>query len=183
MEEMLGNIPGARQIFERLKSYMLPNHQGWFSYIQFELRTEELRWLLRFMKEWLMNFDKDGVDYDVAVELVVALSEFEEQCKDIERAHCVYKLYGDKEKIDDAILNKRRVQYEDETRRDPLNYDSWFSYIQMEEKASLENMERIRNLYQGGSRLESLGSLVRSTGILSLADFLFSSILTNGWCR
>ena len=33
MEEMLGNVPGARQIYERWMSFE-PDHHGWMSYIK-----------------------------------------------------------------------------------------------------------------------------------------------------
>ncbi len=33
MEEMLGNVPGARQIFERWMAFE-PDHHGWMAYIK-----------------------------------------------------------------------------------------------------------------------------------------------------
>jgi crooked neck len=56
------------------------------------------------------------------------------------------KQYGDKEGIEDAIVGKRRFQYEDEVRKNPLNYDAWFDYIRLEE--SVGNKERIREVYE-----------------------------------
>lgn len=41
MEEMLGNVPGARQVFERWMKWE-PDSQGWASYINFETRHEEI---------------------------------------------------------------------------------------------------------------------------------------------
>ena len=86
----------------------------------------------------------------------MAFAEFEEQCKEPERARFIYKFsldhiptwraddlykkfvafekqYGGKEEIEDAIAGKRRFQYEDEVRKNPLNYDSWFDYVRLEE--------------------------------------------------
>nr|VDD50485.1 unnamed protein product [Brassica oleracea] len=40
MEEMLGNIAGARQIFERWMNWS-PDQQGWLSFAKFELRYNE----------------------------------------------------------------------------------------------------------------------------------------------
>jgi crooked neck len=37
MEEMLGNVPGARQIFERWMSFE-PDHHGWMAYIKARAR-------------------------------------------------------------------------------------------------------------------------------------------------
>ena len=38
---MLGNIPGARQVFERWMEWE-PEEQAWFSYIKMELRYKEV---------------------------------------------------------------------------------------------------------------------------------------------
>ncbi|GAB4834530.1 Crooked neck-like protein 1 [Ancistrocladus abbreviatus] len=104
-----------------------------------------------------------------AEQLFVAFAEFEEQCKEMERARCIYKFaldhisegraeelykkfvafekqYGDKKGIEDAIVWKRRFQYEDEVRRNPLNYDLWFDHIRLEE--SVGNKERMREIYE-----------------------------------
>ncbi len=41
MEEMLGNVPGARQIFERWMSFE-PDHHGWMAYIKVVIHIVEL---------------------------------------------------------------------------------------------------------------------------------------------
>ena len=41
MEEMLGNVPGARQIYERWMSFE-PDHHGWISYIKVALALPSL---------------------------------------------------------------------------------------------------------------------------------------------
>ncbi|XP_047320632.1 crooked neck-like protein 1 [Impatiens glandulifera] len=57
------------------------------------------------------------------------------------------KQYGDKDGIEDAIVaKKRRFQYEDEVRKNPMKYDTWFDYIKLEESAG--NKDRIREVYQ-----------------------------------
>ncbi|MFQ6632829.1 hypothetical protein Gotur_011246 [Gossypium turneri] len=81
-------------------------------------------------------------DEEDAEQLFVAFAEFEERCKETERA----RQYGDKEGIEDAIVGKRRFQYEDEVRKNPLNYDAWFDYIRLEENVG--NKGRIREVYE-----------------------------------
>ena len=54
------------------------------------------------------------------------------------------KQHGDKEGIADAIAGNRRFQYEDEVRKNPLNYDSWFDYVMLEE--TVGNKDRIREI-------------------------------------
>ena len=41
MEEMIGNVAGARQVFERWIQWE-PEEQAWLSYIKMELRYKEL---------------------------------------------------------------------------------------------------------------------------------------------
>ncbi|KNA17989.1 hypothetical protein SOVF_074890 [Spinacia oleracea] len=197
MEEMLGNVAGARQIFERWMQWH-PDHQGWRSYIKFELRYNEIdrarqiyerlvqchpkadAWI-RYAKFELKNgeiarsrncyeraVDKLADDEE-AEQLFVAFAEFEERCKETERARCIYKIaldhipkgraeevykkfvafekqYGHKEGINDAIVGRRRFQYEDEVRKNSLNYDIWFDYIRLEESVGVK--DKVRDLYE-----------------------------------
>ena len=43
------------------------------------------------------------------------------------------KLYGDKEWIEDGVVGKRRFEYEDEVRKNYLNYNAGFDYMRLEE--------------------------------------------------
>ncbi|KAK4734638.1 hypothetical protein R3W88_008899 [Solanum pinnatisectum] len=117
MEEMLGNVTGARGIFER----WMPDQQGWLSYIKFELRYNEIErareifhrfvqchpkvsaWI-RFAKFEMKNgeigrarscyeraLEKLADDDDEAEQLFVAFAEFEDKCRETDRARCIYK--------------------------------------------------------------------------------------------
>lgn len=196
MEEMIGNVARAREIFRRWMDWM-PGQQGWIGFIEFELRYNEVdharaiferfvqchpkadAWI-RYAKFEMKNGDLarvrdvyqtavDMLDNDKEAEqLFLAFAEFEEGCKEIERARSIYKLgrdripkgmaaalyrmfeefeerYGDRQGIEDAIVNKARFKYEQEVRKDPLDYDAWFGYIRLEENAG--NKEKIRRVY------------------------------------
>ncbi|KAL3827898.1 hypothetical protein ACJIZ3_016700 [Penstemon smallii] len=200
MEEMLGNVDVARQIFERWMGWV-PDRIDWLSYIKFELRYNEVErarviferfvdyhpdvssWI-RFAKFEMKNGDivRARSCYDRAViklkddeeaeELFMAYAEFEEKCKETERARRIYKLaldcipkgkaeelykkfvafekqYGDKEGVEDAIVGKKRFEYEDEVRKNPYNYDAWFDYIRLEEEESGTggDIRKIEELY------------------------------------
>ncbi|KAA8521213.1 hypothetical protein F0562_011880 [Nyssa sinensis] len=197
MEEMLGNVAGARQIFERWMNWH-PDERCWLTYIKFELLYNEVgraRLIFeRFLQDYLTvtawiryaKFEMKNGEiarsrncYERAVDLLaaddnfeqllVAFAEFEERCKETERARCIYKFtldhipkgcadnlyrkfvsfekqYGDKEGIEHAIVGKRRFQYEEEIKKNPLNYDSWFDYVRLEE--TVGNKERIRVVYE-----------------------------------
>ncbi|CAB62633.1 crooked neck-like protein [Arabidopsis thaliana] len=198
MEEILGNIDGARKIFERWMDWS-PDQQAWLCFIKFELRYNEIersrsiyeRFVLchpkassfiRYAKFEMKNSQVSlaRIVYERAIEMLkdveeeaemifVAFAEFEELCKEVERARFLYKYaldhipkgraedlykkfvafekqYGNKEGIDDAIVGRRKLQYEGEVRKNPLNYDSWFDYISLEE--TLGDKDRIREVYE-----------------------------------
>nr|CAD1834475.1 unnamed protein product [Ananas comosus var. bracteatus] len=175
MEEMLRNVAAARQLFERWMQWR-PDAQGWLSYVKFELRYGEtdhafIRYA-EFETKW-GGVARARAIHERAADL---LSEDDEEAeklfvafKEVERARCIYKYaldcipkeraedlyrkfvsfenrYGDPDGIEDAIVRKRRCQYEEEVRRNSLNYDSWFDYIRLEE--SVGNKDVIRKVYE-----------------------------------
>ncbi|XP_010465138.1 PREDICTED: crooked neck-like protein 1 [Camelina sativa] len=198
MEEKLGNIVGAREIFERWMNWS-PDQKAWLCFTKFEVRYGEIyrarsiyqRFVLchpnvsaytRYAKfemklgqvelaRKVFECAEKELAYDdeEAEILFVEFAEFEERCKEVERARLIYKFaldripkeraetlyskfvafekrYGDKEGIEDAIVSKTKIQYEDELRKNPLNYDLWFDYIGLEE--TLKNKDRIREIYE-----------------------------------
>lgn len=56
------------------------------------------------------------------------------------------KQYGDTEGIENVVVGKRRVQYEEEIESNPTNYDVWFDYVKLEE--SVGEVDRIREVYE-----------------------------------
>eukprot|EP00854_Cymbomonas_tetramitiformis_P012629 gene12629-14928_t len=197
MEEMLGNVAGARQIFERWMQWE-PDHTGWASYIKMELRYNEVERARGIyeryveihpsVKAWVRyaKFEAKANSrprarqcYERAVEalgedgqteeLYIKFAEFEEHCKEFERARAIFKFaldnipkaqatdlyrrfvtfekqHGDREGIEDVIVSKRRFQYEDEVKKNPLNYDTWFDYVRLEETHG--EASRVREVYE-----------------------------------
>ncbi|XP_063774242.1 crooked neck-like protein 1 isoform X2 [Pseudophryne corroboree] len=119
MEELLGNVAGTRQVFERWMEWQ-PEEQAWHSYINFELRYKEVdrarsiyeRFVIVHpdVKNWIKYArfeDKHGYIaharkvYERAVEfygedhmdenLYVAFAKFEEKQKESERVRVIYK--------------------------------------------------------------------------------------------
>ncbi|XP_034059080.1 crooked neck-like protein 1 [Gymnodraco acuticeps] len=119
MEEMLGNVAGCRQAFERWMEWE-PDEQAWHSFINFELRYKEVdkgrsiyeRFVLVHpeVKNWIKyarfeekhgyiahsrkvyerSVDFFGEDY-VNEHLFVAFAKFEEAQKEFERVRVIYK--------------------------------------------------------------------------------------------
>ncbi|KAK1554660.1 hypothetical protein Q3G72_015447 [Acer saccharum] len=157
-------IDFARQIFALFVQYH-PKVSVWIRYAKFEMKNGEMG---RSRNVYERAVDELADDKE-AEQLLVAFAEFEERCKESECARYIYKFaldhipkgraedlyhkfvgfekqYGDRERIEDAIVGKSRFQYEDEVRKNPLNYDTWFDYIRLEE--SLGNNDRIREVYE-----------------------------------
>ncbi|KAL5554905.1 hypothetical protein UlMin_037141 [Ulmus minor] len=163
--EILENVAGARQIFKRWMNWM-PDQQGWFSYIKFELQYNKIDWTRAIFERffqchpnvgawiWFAKFElKNG-------EVGRARTVYERAAEKLaERARCIYKFalehipkgmaedlyrkfvalekqYGDKEGIEDAIVGKKS----------PFSYDTWFNYIRLKE--SMGNTERIREVFE-----------------------------------
>ena len=134
-EEKLGNRANAREVYER-------------SLVELHIqeRTESL----------LMNF-----------------ARFEERCKEIERARVIFqyaldqaksegsdervaelnqefiafeKRHGSRQDIEEAVLSRRRKQYESQIASDKYNYDVWFDYARLEEENG--DFEKARDVYE-----------------------------------
>lgn len=119
MEEMLENVAGARQVFERWMEWQ-PEEQAWQTYINFELRYKELdrarKIYERFVmvhpevKNWIKYarfeeahgfYNSARTIYERAVEffgddnmderLFIAFAKFEENQREHERARVIYK--------------------------------------------------------------------------------------------
>ncbi|KAL9257028.1 Crooked neck-like protein [Drosera capensis] len=163
-EVRYNEVERARGIYERFVMCH-PKVTVWIKFAKFEMRNGEVA---RAWNCYERAVDKLGDDEE-AEQLFVAFAEFEERCKEMERARCIYKFaldhipkgraeelykkfvafekqYGDREGIEDAVIGNRRFQYEDEVRKNPLNYDTWFDYIMLEESAG--NKERIREVHE-----------------------------------
>lgn len=157
-------VDRARAIFERFVQCH-PKVSAWIRFAKFEMKNGEVS---RARNCYERAVDKLADDEE-AEQLFVAFAEFEEMCKESGRARCIYKFaldhipkgraedlykkyvafekqYGDKDGIEDAIVGKRRFQYEDEIRKNPHNYDAWFDYIRLEESVGIK--ERIRDVYE-----------------------------------
>ncbi|EXC02943.1 Crooked neck-like protein 1 [Morus notabilis] len=157
-------VERARAIYERFVECH-PTVGAWIRFAKFEMKNGEVARARDVYRRAVIKLG-DGED---AEELFMAFAEFEERGKEIERARKIYQIardnipkskienllkkyvafekqYGGKEEIEDAIVGKRRFQYEDEVRKNPLNYDTWFDYIRLEESVGIK--ERIREVYE-----------------------------------
>ncbi|TVU08966.1 hypothetical protein EJB05_42395, partial [Eragrostis curvula] len=155
-----GEVGRARAVYERFVAEH-PRPEAFLRYAKFE--AERARRVYERAADVLADDDED------AEALFVAFAEFEQGCGEVERARAIYKFaldrvpkgradelygkflafekqFGDREGIEDAIVAKRRVQYEDEVRKNPLSYDCWFDLIRLEE--TVGNKQMVREVYE-----------------------------------
>ena len=79
----------------------------------------------------IYKYALDHLPKDEAAQLYQAFVVFEKQ-------------HGEREGIEEVIVGKRRFQYEDDVKRNPLNYDTWFDYLKLEESGG--DVERAREV-------------------------------------
>ncbi|XP_015879328.3 uncharacterized protein LOC107415501 [Ziziphus jujuba] len=164
-ELSFNEVERARKIFERFVQCH-PKAEAWIRYAKLEMKNGVID---RCRNVYERAVEKLADDDEEAEKIFVAFAEFEVLCKEHERARCVYKFaldhvpedraeylsrklmefekqYGSGEQIEDAMVQKKRIVYEDKVGRKPLKYNNWFRYIQLEE--SVGNKERIREIYE-----------------------------------
>merc|ERR1719379_776445 len=99
----------------------------------------------------------------------IKFAQFEQRQKEMERAQAIYKLaldvlpkgasdelyrayvsfekqHGDRDAIEEVVLNKRRFIYEEAIKANSRNYDTWFDYVRLEENCG--DVARIREIYE-----------------------------------
>ncbi len=129
-EEKHHNVKNARNIYEKgiqdLKSDIL-NEKYFLEFIKFEMKYKNYDKCRELFKFALENIKEDKNK----------LSEFYEKFE---------KMYGTKETLDEMIINKRKLYYENELEKNNMNYDFWFDYLKLEEDYGTK--ESIRELYE-----------------------------------
>lgn len=154
----------ARMIYERFV-LIHPEVKNWIKYARFEEKHGYINSARRVYERAVEFFGEDNMDE----KLIIAFARFEEgqreherarviykyaldvlpkdQCQDIYKAYTVHeKKFGSRAAIEDVIVSKRRFQYEEEVKANPLNYDAWFDYIRLLEADA--NTEQVRDTYE-----------------------------------
>ncbi|TKW21655.1 hypothetical protein SEVIR_4G134000v4 [Setaria viridis] len=160
-----GEVGRARAVYERFVAEY-PRADAFMRYAGFEEKRGELE---RARRVFERAADVLADDEEEAGTLLVAFGEFEEEFREVERARAIYqyaldrvpkrraeqiygkllaweKQFGDPKGIEDAIVARRRLECQDDVRKNPLNYNSLFELIRLEE--SVGDKERIREAYE-----------------------------------
>ncbi|CAG0917317.1 unnamed protein product [Notodromas monacha] len=126
-----GNSSAARQLFERAVEFFgedFLNDKLFIAFARFEESQRE--------------HDRARVIYKYALDHLP-----KEQCEEVYKSYTIHeKKYGDRSGIEDVIVSKRKFQYEEEVKANPLNYDAWFDYLRLVESEG--DVETIRDTYE-----------------------------------
>lgn len=164
LEKRYGEYQRARDIFERF-TMVHPEPRNWIKWARFEeeFGTSDL------VREVFGNAVEALGDDFMDERLFIAYARYEAKLKEYERARAIYKYaldrlsrsrslslhkayttfekqFGDREGVEDVILSKRRVQYEEQIKENPKNYDVWFDYARLEETSG--DVDRVRDVYE-----------------------------------
>ncbi|GAO48982.1 pre-mRNA-splicing factor Clf1 [Saitoella complicata NRRL Y-17804] len=154
----------VRAIYERF-TVVHPEPKYWIRWARFE---EEFGSSDNVREVFSMAIDALGDEF-MEEKLFIAYARYETKMREYERARVIYKYaldrmprsksatlysqytafekqFGEKEGIEDVVLSKRRVRYEETVTVQPKNYDAWFDYVRLEESAG--DVERVRDVYE-----------------------------------
>ncbi|PNF41875.1 hypothetical protein B7P43_G15716 [Cryptotermes secundus] len=151
MEEMIGNVAGARQVFDRWMEWE-PDEQAWLTYIKFELRYKETDRARRIYEKF--------VSVHPDIRNWIRFARFEEQHGFISGTRGVFEraveFFGDElmdeklflafAKFEEGQREHDRARYEEEVKANPNNYDAWFDYLRLVESEG--DLEVIRETYE-----------------------------------
>jgi crooked neck len=163
-EERAGETARARALYEQ---YVQVNQglKGYLKWAKWESRNGQRALSRQVYEKALVELVAEEQDE----RLFLNFAEFEEICHEYERARQIFqyglkflpktaceelhkkyvmfeKKHGSRKGIEDVIIGKRRFQYEEKLKADPLDYDTWFDYCHLEEQEG--DSDRTRDVYE-----------------------------------
>ena len=164
LEKRYNEFERARAIYQRF-TIVHPEPRNWIKWARFEEENGTSDLVRDVYGAAVETLGEDFMDE----KLFIAYAKFEAKLKEYERARAIYKYaldrlprsksmtlhkayttfekqFGDREGVEDVILNKRRVQYEEQLKENPRNYDAWFDFARLEETSG--DADRVRDTYE-----------------------------------
>jgi len=165
LEQRYGEFERCRGVYERLV-IVHPESHNWIRWARWEMENGTSDLVREVFGLAIETLGDDFMDE----KLFMAYARFEASLKEYERARAIYKYaldkmprsqskrlheayvrfekqFGDRDGVEDVILSKRRVQYENEVRENPKNYDAWIDWARLEEEAAVD-ADRVRDVYE-----------------------------------
>ncbi len=166
LEKRYGEFQKAREIFARM-TVVHPEPKNWIKWARFEEEYGTSELVREVFGTAVEALGEDFMDE----KLFIAYARYEAKLKEYERARAIHKYaldrlprskslelhkayttfekqFGDREGVEDVIISKRRVQYEESLKESAKNYDTWLSYARMEEEAPVADFDKVRDVYE-----------------------------------
>uniref|UniRef100_M4BES4 Pre-mRNA-splicing factor Syf1-like N-terminal HAT-repeats domain-containing protein n=1 Tax=Hyaloperonospora arabidopsidis (strain Emoy2) TaxID=559515 RepID=M4BES4_HYAAE len=169
LEMRVQDVGRARALYERYVACH-PGEKAYLKYAKWEERAQKQLALARKVYERALEELRQD---EKTEQIYLAFARFEERCRELERARAVFKYaldtlpkeeapalysafitfekqHGDKERIEQVVIAKRRVVYEQQVTANALDYDSWLEYIKLEENKAVgsQSFGRVRDVYE-----------------------------------
>lgn len=164
LEKRYAEFDRARAIFERF-TVVHPEPRNWIKWAKFEEENGTSQLVRDVFGVAIETLGDDFMDE----KLFIAYARYEAKLKEYERARSIYKYaldrlprsrstalhksytqfekqFGNREGVEDVILAKRRVQYEEQLKADPNNYDLWIDLARLEESGG--DVDKVRDTYE-----------------------------------
>ena len=164
LEKRYAEFSRARAVFQRF-TVVHPEPRNWIKWARFEEENGTSELVREVFGTAIETLGDDFMDE----KLFIAYARYEAKLKEYERARAIFKYaldrlprskaqvlhksyttfekqFGDREGVEDVILSRRRVQYEEKIKENPKNYDTWFDYARLEE--TTQDADRIREIYE-----------------------------------
>ena len=163
-EERMGDINKAREVLYRY----VESHNKLQSYLKvakFEAKHNNKLACRKLYESALADLGDEALNEDFFnsfIKFEIKLKEYDrvrvlfkfgldhipkENCQRLYKFYVKFeKMHGTKESIEDVIYAKRRLFYEKELEKNPMNYDVWFDYTRLEESAG--EIVRAREIYE-----------------------------------
>ena len=154
----------ARLIYEKFV-YVHPQPANWVRFARFEEGHGFINSGRTIYERAVEFFGEENMDQKI----FTAFAKFEENQKEHDRARVIYKYaldnmeqdkcadlykaytihekkFGERAGIENVILSKRKFQYEEEVKDNPMNFDAWFDFVRLTESEG--NVDTIRETYE-----------------------------------
>jgi crooked neck len=162
-EEKMGEYENARNVmYEYLNS--VHNLESFLKVAKYEDKHKNYLSERKIFEEGLTELGKEAL----CQEYFLAFIKFELDHKEYDRCRALFKFgleniesnkeklnenyikfekkYGNAQKLEDMIINRRRILYEKKLKENSMDYDTWFDYTKLEEDYGTESS--CREIYE-----------------------------------
>ncbi|KAK0551813.1 NineTeen Complex (NTC) component [Tilletia horrida] len=195
METRYHELDRASAVWERAVTCH-PEPRMWIKWAKFEEdrnHTDKARQVFQMALDFFGDDDEDKLEK--AQTVYTAFAKMETRLKEYDRARMIYKFalerlprskssgiyasytrfekqFGDRQGVEDTVLGKRRIQYEEEltfSESAGSNYDTWFDYTRLEEHA-------FRALIRSGASLTSPEAIAARNRVREIYERAVSNV-------